>query len=153
MLATLIKVDDMSREIKFRVMDISGNWHYYTLGDFVCLTAIPAQLRPETWTQYTGLKDENGVEIYEGDILSVMVQEVTRENVHNDPFYKKGKKYHTGKKVKSIWTVEHAIHKCFSGFRVYGINRRFSNGITKSIIFNSRATVVGDIHQHPELLK
>lgn len=59
----------MNREIKFRVKDINDNWHYYTLGDFVCHTPIPAQLNPETWTQYTGLKDAEGVEIYEGDVI------------------------------------------------------------------------------------
>lgn len=56
----------MNRELKFRVMDLDGNWHFFTLGDFVCQSPIPAQINPETWTQSTGLKDRKGYSIYEG---------------------------------------------------------------------------------------
>jgi uncharacterized phage protein (TIGR01671 family) len=53
------------REIKFRYQTSDKMWHFCTIGESFLLD----QVRPETVTQYTDLKDRNGKEIYEGDIV------------------------------------------------------------------------------------
>lgn len=117
------------RQIKFRVMDLDGKWHYFTLGDFVCHTPIPAQLNPETWTQFTGLMDANGNEVYEGDVIAKagdnrMTQVVTWDK-------------------RSNW------RGMADGYNVHHVG--FS--ISEYFLSISNFVAIGNIYQNPELLK
>lgn len=111
------------RQIKFRVMCADDAWHFYTLGDFVVRNPIPERLHANTWGQFTGLTDINGVEIYEGDIVSVDGSGACEV------------------KICSYWGVVYVDSD--------GYERQHADCVSEQ----DYPTIIGNIHQNPELLK
>lgn len=82
--------------------------------------------------QSTGLKDKNGVEIFEGDVV----------NVSNHPFQKREDGLGVGMKINGNYEV--------------GWNKEDLTYVAGSLLLfriKSYISVVGNIHANPELLK
>lgn len=116
-----------------------GNkWHY---GDLYTQSNTPqiiaynkkydkmdtAFVDPETVGQYTGITDNNGVKIFEGDI-------VVCDRHINDKFDKK--RFF----VREIYSISGLIGESLSGNEICGSDWEF-------------AEIIGNIHDNPELLK
>jgi len=87
--------------------------------------------------QYTGLKDKNGKEIYEGDII-----------ITNDyPFMDEGKQSYVAI-VEWLFAGFHRTLKCVNKNKRGG-----SDGINEPLEEGEYFEVIGNIYENPELLK
>ena len=121
------------REIKFRAWRFKKFMDYIDLNILTCNTIglIQGGDRSELM-QYTGLKDKNGKEIYEGDIVRLSFQKDNPAGVQDDRWYKR------------VATVEWA--KDYAGFNPFCYQEHYQNeaGLLE---------VIGDIYENGELVK
>jgi len=131
----------MNREIKFRAWNNeSKEMHYWTLNDLLCRFGEKDYANDNTaspffnWMQYTGLKDKNDVEIYEGDIM-------------HDP------------DGDYIWSIVWAIYTNKADLDldlfIVGWIRKCIDGTLSPLGYyrGVEGNVIGNIHENPELLK
>ena len=133
----------MNREIKFRGKDfLKEEWVYGDLvktKNFVAIKKTngdyfhPTQVSPNTVGQYTGLKDKDGREIYEGDILQYIGKR--RDNMNK--VYRRKVVFHEG--MFALLSKELPVYSALN-------YHCMEDG-------RSAWSVIGNIHDNPELIK
>lgn len=138
----------MNREIKFRGKRVdNGEWVYGDLikrSNRICIWidfergGIEYGLNkvdPETVGQYTGLKDKDGKEIYEGDVVRHTL------NVGDNAY--------DGNKSKV--RISYVVWQNFRAVFAIQMNPFANNDLWKYCQNGGDATIIGNIHDNPEL--
>ena len=152
----------MNREIKFRGKGKrDGLWWYgnLTVKDTIGRTHIndPEKggcfdIDPDTVGQFTGLRDKNGTEIYEGDIMGLPEQDA-RGVKYKNRYVRVVEWVNDG-----FFLLDFCVEGC--GLRKFGDRLALeislkSNYAGIASCFEERGldyTVIGNIHDNPELL-
>jgi len=116
------------REIKFRAWDISNKVmldNHEINGDWL----ISGKYNFFTPMQYTGLKDKNGKEIYEGDIVDAIAElDFKDQSIISDVIFGKDHQW----QIRSCIDAEHGLPICWGGWE--------------------SLEIIGNIYEHPQLL-
>jgi uncharacterized phage protein (TIGR01671 family) len=133
-----------------------GQWVTCKGFDIIEQKDIHIQIQPGDFEllQYTGMKDRNGVKIFEGDIIKLIINWPSLDNEGNE--IDSCEKIIIGdvRILPSIGAVIHVSKQ--SGDNCYTTDidgKRFENKAKYKNIRSRRCEVIGNIHEHPELLK
>ena len=134
-----------TREIKFRAWD--GKYQIMTSGVYLSdVSAGFKGLDKGIVMQYTGLKDKNGKEIYEGDIVT----KIHKLNLLTDGNYGNIGKSHSiveycaPEFVGKPYKYEEEIAGYFGENTIYGL--------LDETLLSREIEVIGNIYENPELL-
>ncbi len=143
------------RDIKFRGIDKHKKWHYgflwkspdekWWIKEAIEKThSADFEVIEESIAQYTGLKDKNGKEIYEGDICK---RKLDKEN-----------RFRHFEEWADFWLIEWLDTTC--GFTTTYLDNLVDRKLNQiklrqnsfSQRFNEMDEVIGNIYENPELL-
>ena len=145
---------------KFRAWDEVNKVMLYSCKDYtVWVGGVESRVTADTWgrnisyefvMQYTGLKDKNGKEIYEGDILMTSIT-IEAQNGENFDYYNS---HEDGSRTKMSCSPKPAVVKFAESQyffeHISGVQKPFWVCV-KDI--KNKDLVIGNIYENPELLE